>query len=84
MIDFEKEEQRIAKLRETKDIKIEDLHYGDRVRFVGLGEETLIGTIEVKDSLGGGFYYGVCPSVDLMGEDGILYKHVPIVDVELL
>lgn len=28
--------------------------------------------------------YGICPSVDIQGDDDNLYKHVPIVDIELL
>lgn len=25
--------------------------------------------------------YGICPSVDIQGDDDNLYKHVPIVDI---
>ena len=53
------------------------------MQFLFNEEQLLDGTIEIRDYHGGGIYYGVCSSVDILGNDGVLYKHVPIVDVRL-
>ena len=59
-----------------------DLKYGDLVIFSPNGVDRLNGRVEVIDRLGGGIYDGKCLTVDVMGADGIFYKHVPIHDVE--
>ncbi len=62
----------------------EKLQIGDGVRFSCNGVPGLIGNIVGKDSQGGGVHYGVYPSVDIQGCDGVLYKHVAIHEVEIL
>lgn len=58
-----------------------DLKRGDLVKFSLNGIKGK-GTIEVIDRFGGGIYDGKYPTVDIMGDDGIFYKHVPIHEVE--
>ena len=70
-----------ALLNEIND-NIDNFTYGERVKFSSHGVSGLYGTIEVKDYSGGGIYWGVTPSVDIMCDDRILYKHVSIVDVQ--
>ena len=59
-----------------------ELKRGDLVKFSLNGAKGIKGTVEVIDSLGGGIYDGKCPTVDVMGVDGVFYKHVPIGNVE--
>lgn len=56
------------------------LRPGGRVRFSceHRGGEVLTGEVSAVDLSGGGVCDGVCPSVDVMAEDGVLYKHVPV------
>jgi hypothetical protein len=84
MIDMKQEKKRVNKLRADTNITMDTLKYGDKVQFSRNGKNGIQGTIIVKDYQGGGLYYAICPSVDIQGEDSILYKHVPIVDVELV
>lgn len=50
---------------------------GDRVQFECNGV-LLTGTVFVIDSRGGGVCYGVCPSCDVIADNGTLYKHIPL------
>ena len=44
--------------------------------------EILHGKLAFYDPDGGGIWWGKCPSYDIDGDDGVLYKHVPEDDVE--
>ena len=82
MVDLKQEKRRINTLLADINIKMDDLNYGNSVQFTCNEKTGIQGTIVVKDYQGGGLYYGICPSVDIQGNDGILYKHIPIVDVK--
>lgn len=84
MIDLRKEEKRIMELQKLRKVNIDDFSYGDNVRFSFNGMSDLMGRIAIKDRYGGGCFYGMCSSVDILGDDNTLYKHVPIVDIELV
>ena len=53
---------------------------GSRIKFScdGNGGKVLVGEVMTFDANGGGVSDGICPSVDVLSDDGILYKHVPI------
>ena len=55
---------------------------GDLVVFSLNGIKGIKGKVEIIDRLGGGIYDGKCPTVDVMGADGVFYKHVPNRNVE--
>lgn len=50
---------------------------GDSVELSEGCGDTVRGEVVAVDSRGGGVYDGICPSVDVMGYDGVLRKHVP-------
>ncbi len=55
---------------------------GDRVRFEFEGSQ-IFGSVFVVDARGGGIWFGVCPSCDVKADEGTLYKHIPLNEVEL-
>ncbi len=55
---------------------------GDRVRFEFEGSQ-ILGSVFVVDARGGGVRFGVCPSCDVKADEGTLYKHIPLNEVEL-
>lgn len=56
---------------------------GDRVRFEFEGSQ-ILGSVFVVDARGGGVWFGVCPSCDVKADEGTLYKHIPLNEVELV
>lgn len=56
---------------------------GDRVRFEFEGSQ-ILGGVFVVDVRGGGVWLGVCSSCDVKADDGTLYKHIPLNEVELV
>lgn len=42
-----------------------------------------MGSVFVVDARGGGVRFGVCPSCDVKADEGTLYKHIPLNEVEL-
>lgn len=56
---------------------------GYRVRFEFEGSQ-ILGSVFVVDARGGGVWFGVCPSCDVKANEGTLYKHIPLDEVELV
>ena len=82
MLDLKKETARVKDLMAKGTINIDDIHYGDIVTF-NYFEKAVRGKVAIIDRQGGGIYYTICPSVDIQGDDGIFYKHVAIVDLNV-
>ena len=80
-----RELHRVRKLLAENKYDLNEFKHGDEVVFewVNTGE-LMKGTIHITDQYGGSLFCGVCPSFDIMvgkGDERVLYKHVPIVDV---
>ena len=73
---------------EEKNIKVSLPKVGSPVRFVLERDGKAVqkqGTIRIIDWAGGGIYWGECASCDiLVAEEDMLYKHIPLEQVELL
>lgn len=76
------EMERIKNLLEKNSYQLDNFTYGERVEFnFNNSESWMDGTIEIIDRDGGGLYWTVCPSFDILSDREILYKHIPIVNV---
>lgn len=80
MIDLAKETIRVKEIMAKGGYSVDNINYGDKVIF-NYFEKEVRGEVKIIDRNGGGIYYGVCPSVDVQGEDGVFYKHISIVDI---
>ena len=59
------------------------LKVGDAVMFSFNGKR-LRGTVYVMDSEGGGVFFGASPSCDIKANNGVLYKHIPLDEIDLI